>query len=330
MTTTTIIVYTSGPAAVLSACAAGWHRLDLDLSSWTTVERERLAEAIVDTDRGPKLLARSGYTRLLEGAPRTGIVETIQHAPYDRREYAAILVAPATAERLREIVQASLATTAAREQSERDEQAQRKAAEIAEAERRHAELMTAPIDALVLEIYGEWRVRSDVPEDREPEAIAEARRRNDESARAKAEAQAEQERHAAADRAKLREILLTVADDLLPVYDAGMARAEDLDEALVEWTCDQLGVDPADLTDHVYVRELEQVDPTHYRALMRTRNAASKLGDSLDGIVAARGAASRDESYDDNEAELLVLVRGAIAGRQVYLEIPIEHTPLGE
>lgn len=339
--TTTLIIYTSGPAAVRTCSSAGWHRLDLDLSSWTADERAWLAARTVDTDRGPKICNRTTVDRM------RGVADSD-----------ALVVAPPTADRLHEIVREELA-----------ERADKLDGIVAQAIAEIAEARVAPISALSIDAGASsgpslkalpWsassygidelelaQVRARVGTDKygyvaladlgrldeyrahcEAERAAESQRAAEYQAERAAEQSAREAQHAA-DRAKLREILIAHADDHVAVYDAGMARDEDIDEALRNWACSEIGVDSERLSDHAVISEIGQLDPTHYRSLVRTREAAAKLGATWLNVTAARGADSSDEIDDDDASELLVLVRADVAGRRIYLEIPIEHTPIG-
>lgn len=97
MTTTPIYVHTSAASAIRHSCTYGWHRLDIDLSDWSEAERDELASTIVEQD-GAKYGMRDRKSDPV--------------SPYD--------VAPPTAERLREVVNESIADRLASEQAKQD------------------------------------------------------------------------------------------------------------------------------------------------------------------------------------------------------------------
>lgn len=110
MQPTTIIVHTSAASAVIHACAAGWHPLHVDFSTWPPAHREWIAARVVDTERGPKLAKE----------PRTN-PSHLERFPADSLD-----VAPPTPGRLLAIVSDAI---------ERDHAAAKAEAEAAEASR---------------------------------------------------------------------------------------------------------------------------------------------------------------------------------------------------
>jgi hypothetical protein len=312
MTTTTILVHTSAASAVRHSCQHGWHRVEIDTSTLTPDERELLASRVHERD----------------GAR--------YDSDYD--------VAPPTVDGLVAHLRAALAERAA----ETKRKAEREAELASKATAVLAELetwRTRPIGDLLYNDFDAhrvgWALHATGDEiraagldpasslasalGRSDELRAEIERRKAARTAEREAAKAEKERVEEANRAKLREIVQEIEPELLPVLDANRARVSAVSDVLVRWACAQIGVDPNELTGHDQVHDLECVDPVHYAAEQRTRAAAARLGDPDVQVVSAVGAEEGDdEPYD---GELLVLVRADVAGRHVYLEIPLEHTP---
>lgn len=218
-TTTTIVVYTSGAASIRAACQAGWSRLSLDLSDWTAEERDSLASAIVDTDRGPKLATRNH-----------DVMRSARHCTADGLTDGclAIDLAPPTVYQLRDLVRADV----------EDRRAKRAAREAMEAEIRAAKadrdaqraatieaLRTAPVEALIARKWNSDEVAELCPPERVDEARKEIARRKHAAEEASAAAEAERV-------ASLAATLADIAPALLPRFNAGVLPDRELKDAL--------------------------------------------------------------------------------------------------
>lgn len=119
-TTTSLVVYTSGASAVRTCCQSGWHRIWIDLTTWSEPERDMLARWVCDTNKGAKVRR--------PGLSMNGSDLFPEHA---------LDVAPPTAARLLEIVRAYIVMVDA------------KIAEVASVARKEIEdARTAPIASL--------------------------------------------------------------------------------------------------------------------------------------------------------------------------------------
>lgn len=317
---TTIIVYTSGPAAVRTASNAGWHRIDLDLVAWTDAERDALAAAIIDTDRGPKLAAR--YTNTLTGA-------ALVAADGLPRDCEAVEIAPPTPDRVLEIVRKSVAAVAAA----LAERAARDAAAAADRESERQRQLVCPIaDLLTLHRGDLWRDDLDRrvdrwryvgPDERGDLGNAECEARNAALAAQEDREAAEIIARKAAAHAQLREIVATHGADLLPIFDELPSRvsADEIEEAVVRWACEVIGA-PQEVIGAAGRDYDGPIDRHLYDALRHMEAAIAPLVPLCERVAATTVRVGDDEDPSD---AIEIAIDLAALPRTIYMTIELEH-----
>jgi len=318
MTTTTIHLWTSAADAVRHSCQHGWRRLDLDASTLTDAQRELLATLVYERD---------------------GARVTLPESPSS--------IAPPTLEGLRAWLDARLQERADRDAAARESN-EKEAAQAAEDDQRLSDLIERFADAPISTLLDDdhdlrlvYREEAGLEEalgrrfGRNPYyvTIARATGREEEArealrvAKAAAEeAQAErkragQERRAAA-RQRLRSILLTQAPTLVPVYDDGMARYEDIIAALQYWCCARLGISDDDLVAQCDYSTRSTVDRESWDALQVLRAAVPALG-----VPAEVEIVETDDDDGDSLGCVIATFEDGENRYPVQLLIPISAVP---